>query len=162
MLVRFFLSRNYARNPWDLQYVISYFRCNRRPLTRAGRYVLTWLLDHLLPKGPSKWELRKELKLSLEKGPRNVVRPYCAEYEFPYLDVHDGAKQFFFCWCWCCGVVTLMIYRRCNTFTRTAMPMSTVGDKATEPSHRQSNASKNFTNTFGQQPERITDSNLCK
>ena len=96
MLVRFFLSRNYARNPWDLQYGISYFRCNRRPLTRAGRYVLTWLLDHLLPKGPSKWELRKELKLSLEKGPRNVVRPYCAEYEFPYLDVHDGAKQFFF------------------------------------------------------------------
>ena len=52
MLVRFFLSRNYARNPWDLQYGISYFRCNRRPLTRAGRYVLTWLLDHLLPKGP--------------------------------------------------------------------------------------------------------------
>ena len=40
--------------------------------------------------------LRKELKLSLEKGPRNVVRPYCSEYEFPYLDVHDGAKQFFF------------------------------------------------------------------
>ena len=100
--------------------------------------------------------------LSLEKGPRNVVRPYCAEYEFPYLDVHDGAKQFFFFFVDVGVVVTLMIYRRCNTFTRTAMPMSTVGDKATEPSHRQSNASKNFTNTFGQQPERITDSNLCK
>ena len=67
------------------------FRTFDATVDRSLVLAVTYLhdLDHLLPKGP------QERTQTLLEGTLNVVRPYCSEYEFPYLDVHDGAKQFF-------------------------------------------------------------------